>query len=96
MAPWAPRKEKMVRALVGTEPGGVAGLPTLRGLGPAQDCYRALTAYREAHPKATWVEIYREVPNHYANAKSMASAMSIVKDRLMRRARLDRAAGEER
>ena len=54
---------------------GVGGVPCVDGVGPARECKRLVLAYKAEHPKATWEEIYRNVPNHYANAKSMCGAL---------------------
>lgn len=67
------------------EPGGVGGLPGLKGVGPAQDVERGIEQYREAHPKATWKELYDQVPNHYASAASMYCAMRMLEDRRWRK-----------
>lgn len=50
------------------------GAPCLKGQGPAHAAEDATAAYRAAHPKATWAEIYANVPNHYSSASSMRSA----------------------
>lgn len=55
--------------------GGIGGLPTLLGDGPAIRCAAAIVAYREANPKAKWKDIWRDVPNHYAHARSLQGAM---------------------
>lgn len=39
--------------------------------GPSDRCLKAVEVYRANHPGATWRDIYLNVPNHYANAKSM-------------------------
>jgi hypothetical protein len=55
--------------------GGVGGKPTLKGVGPAQDVYRAVRRYRREHPGVTWRELYAAVPNHYAHPRSMQLSM---------------------
>lgn len=75
-------RNKILSKLEGREPGGVAGMPTLRGDGPAIRCLEAVDRYREKHPEATWKEIYKEVPNHYASPKSLANSMGKVRGRL--------------
>lgn len=50
------------------------GAPCLQGQGPAHAAEDATAAYRRLHPNATWAEIFANVPNHYAAAKSMQSA----------------------
>lgn len=57
------------------EPFGQAGVPTMQGIGVAQAVYDAVVAFRAGNPAATWEEIYEEVPNHYAHARSMQGAM---------------------
>jgi len=61
-----------------TEPGGIAGKPTLKGEGPAQECYERVQKFKQAQPKATWKEVFENVGNHYANPRSMAGAMRMV------------------
>lgn len=53
----------------------VGGLPQMAGDGNAQRVKRLVDAYRLEHPQATWREIFRDVPNHYAHACSMRQAM---------------------
>ena len=62
--------------LDGLTPGGIAGLPQLKGEGPAIDCLAAVRRYRTDHPTARWAEIFKAIPNHYANAGSFCSSMS--------------------
>lgn len=74
-------REVLERCRNATE-GGVGGLPTLAGDGPAQRCAAAVKAYREANPKARWQDIWRDVPNHYAHARSMQGALRVLLWRL--------------
>ena len=53
----------------------VGGVPCLDGVGPARDCKRRVKEYRKKNPKSTWADVYENVPNHYASAKSMAGAL---------------------
>ena len=69
-------KERVVEQLRLRVPGGVAGKPTLKGEGPAQECGRRVRRYREENPRATWVDIFKHVGNHYANMKSMRGALT--------------------
>lgn len=71
--PFAP--QKLIDLLRQLPKGGVGGKPCLKGEGPAQDVDRAIAEYRAEHPKATWQEVFENVPNHYAHARSMAGAM---------------------
>lgn len=66
-------------------PFGEAGLPTMRGIGPAQEVYDRMEKYKAENPTAKWVDIYRDVPNHYAHARSMQGAMSVVEGSRARR-----------
>lgn len=59
----------------------VAGLPCMAGTGPAQDCERRISLYKKDNPKASWKEIFAAVPNHYASASSMQSAMHKTRER---------------
>lgn len=60
------------------EPFGEAGMPTMRGIGPAQAVYDAVLSYRARNPVASWHELFAAVPNHYKHAASMRSAMAVV------------------
>lgn len=55
---------------------GIGGVPNLDGVGPAQDCAKRVEAYRAVNPGASWKDIFANVPNHYANAKSMQGALT--------------------
>lgn len=82
--------ENRIRRLRGAcfykEPRGQAGLPTMRGIGPAQLVFDAVEKFIAENPRATWAEIFEAVPNHYAHARSMQGAMRVVRD--VRAARL--------
>ena len=75
-------------------PGGVAGRPTLAGVGPAQECWGRVLEYWEQHPGATWKDIFADVANHYSNARSMQCAMSVAKKKY-RTAAAQAAGGDE-
>ncbi len=81
--------DRMNAHLDGLKPGGVAGRPMQKGVGPAQECYDRVEAYREEHPSAKWEEIYKAVTNHYWGSGSMAGAMSVVGGKRERRRRAD-------
>jgi len=75
-----PRQSRHARAgvigrIAHMSPGGLAGLPCLAGCGPARECAARVEDYRRAHPGASWPEIFRAVPNHYAHAASLRAAM---------------------
>lgn len=52
------------------------GMRPPKGHGPAMECARRVVEYLRAKPGATWAEIYANVPNHYAHARSMQGAIS--------------------
>ncbi len=52
-----------------------AGKPNEKGVGIAQDVCASVHEYLLMHPRATWKEIYANVPSHYASSSSMCSAM---------------------
>jgi hypothetical protein len=54
-----------------------AGIPQLVGDGPAQHCWKAVQAYRVAHPTAKWLEIWQNVPNHYQSHVTMRQCMRL-------------------
>lgn len=64
--------------------GGIGGMPTVAGDGPAIRVTAAVDAYLEAHPGASWKEIFANVPNHYAHARSMAGALPFARSRASR------------
>jgi hypothetical protein len=68
--------EHLIENAKAQEPSDIAGLPTLKGIGPAQAVAAFIKGYVNEHPKAGWKEIYENVPNHYSNHKSMAGAMN--------------------
>lgn len=68
------------------EPNGVGGVPTMRGIGPAQECYDRVQAFLADNPTTKWREIYQRIPSHYGSALSMCGAMRTVqKTRAKRR-----------
>ncbi len=68
--------EMLLELLHNLDGKGVGGVPCQDGVGPAQDCKRRVDRYRAAHPDATWDEVFRNVPNHYAHARSMMGALT--------------------
>lgn len=66
--------------------GGIGGLPTLKGEGPAIRCWATVDQFRKQNPKATWQQIWESVPNHYINARSMAGAMRLTEIKLLKEA----------
>lgn len=76
---WAPHKRALIRRLATWPTGGIAGLPTLKGCGPAQECAMRVRVYWERHPTASWADVFRDVANHYSNVRSMAGAMRMKK-----------------
>lgn len=64
------------------------GKPNLLGVGVAQDVQKRVDEYKLLNPKATWKEIFKNVPSHYANHKNMYSALKLNQERLAHRARL--------
>lgn len=65
-------------------PSDDAGKPQQAGEGPAQDCQQRIDEYRKTHSKATWKEIYSNVPNHYCNVNSLYGAMRMARERKWR------------
>lgn len=72
------RSNRLVEICLHLEPGGVTGLPCLKGVGPAQDVEKEVAKYREDHPHCTWQELWKEVPNHYVSAASMYGGMRML------------------
>lgn len=71
----------IMAVLADRPPGGIAGQPTMKGNGPAQECWRRITAYRQTHPDATWRELFENVRNHYAHHRSMQGALRWLAER---------------
>lgn len=63
------------------KPHGVGGVPCMKGVGPAQDCYNRVQSYLEVFPEATWRQIFNGVHNHYGSPSSMCGAMRVVAER---------------
>ncbi len=89
-------RELMIEQLEHADESVAGGVPHLKGIGVAQDCQRRVNEYRAEHPKATWKEIFANVPSHYATAANMYSALRSNAERLAWRARQKqlRVAGE--
>ena len=66
------------------EPGGIAGLPNIKGVGPAQEVEKRIAEYRKTHPKATWKELYEAISNHYQSYRGMYGGMRMLKERRYR------------
>lgn len=52
-----------------------AGKPNLKGTGPAQAVLEQIKLYVKENPSADWKEIYKNIPTHYSNYKSLCGAM---------------------
>lgn len=85
---FAPYREKLIRRIDVFSDGVTGGKPNMKGVGPAQECQRAVDEYRSRFPAATWAQIYANVPSHYDNAKNMYSALRSNAERIAIRARL--------
>jgi len=77
-----PSRDGLIRRLYKRPDDFVAGLPCLKGQGPAQDCERRVRQFRAENPKATWKQVFAGVPNHYSSPSSMQSAMGKTRDRV--------------
>lgn len=74
------KKSRLLKRLSQMTPGGVAGLPALKGKGPAQDVARRVVRYLAEHGETPWRNIYDAVPNHYCNYASLRRCMLWNKD----------------
>ncbi len=70
--------EKLMSRLKRMAEGGVGGKPNLKGEGPAQDVARAVKAYIKDNNPANWLEVFENVPNHYAHKQSFQGVMNRV------------------
>lgn len=87
LQPYDNYRDEAIHRTTGLADGGVAGKPTQLGQGPAQECFDRIAAYRDANPSAKWRDVFRDVPNHYSDHKSMQCAMRVVRDTRSYRAR---------
>jgi hypothetical protein len=71
--PFPASRAQVIDTLSKTEPGGVGGKPSPINDGPAQQVARLVAPLYQAG--LSWVEIYKRVPNHYANPRSLAGVM---------------------
>lgn len=76
----ATRLRQLRGACAYREPRGIAGLPTMKGVGPAQKVFDAVERFKAANPSASWAQVFANVPSHYAHARSMQGAMRTVRD----------------
>ncbi len=74
-------KLRLLSAMQSSTPSDNAGLPNMKGVGPAQDCLCRVEAYRQAHPDADRTEVFNNVPNHYSDANGMFAALRNIKIR---------------
>lgn len=82
--PMSGQRKRLVDLCKLLGPSDDAGKPQQAGKGPAQDCQQRIDEYRKTHPKATWKEIYLNVPNHYCNVNSLYGAMRMARERKWR------------
>jgi len=82
--PWSPQRRQLVDVCNLLGPSDCAGKPQQAGEGPAQDCQQRIDEYRKTNPRATWKEIYKNVPNHYCNVSSLYGAMRMARERRLR------------
>jgi len=73
---YQPMVDRLKETLSLMEPGGIGGVPTMKGVGPGVDVFFAVKEYRGLHPRARWKEIFEAVPNHYGTARSLAQSMN--------------------
>jgi hypothetical protein len=78
------RLDSLIEIMRRSVPGGIGGLPCLKGKGPAQDVRRRIEEYRKDHPGAGWDELFKNVPNHYSSSKSMRTAQKVLSEKLER------------
>ena len=85
---WVQRALKTCQAALEVGYHGVGGVPCQAGVGPAIEMESIIKSYRRRHPEATWRELYETIPNHYASASSMRSALDNNRQRRFIRERL--------
>ena len=64
-------RDKILASCKKHKDNDLAGLPCQKGVGYAASVNAAVKEYRRLHPDASWIEIYHNVPNHYASAVSL-------------------------
>lgn len=72
-----PRIDSTIRQLKRLPKGGIGGKPCVKGEGPAQSVAQKVRDYIKANCPKTWQEVFENVPNHYAHARSMGGTMSM-------------------
>lgn len=80
-------RERILRNVSIASESDDGGMPCVSGSGPAQGVEQLCKAYREKHPRATWEELFANVPNHYSSANSMRSAFNSNRQLRAKRAR---------
>lgn len=59
----------------------IAGLPNMKGTGPAQAVLKLVKEAKGKNPKISWKELFDTIPNHYSSPQSMAQSMGKVEER---------------
>lgn len=83
------RKAGLISRLKKMNPGGVGGLPTMKGVGPARSVRGRILAYLVKNPGASWDDMYRDIDNHYAHTRSMRISQQSLEETLERDGKLD-------
>ena len=73
--PLANYKESAIESCERNKGNTIAGLPCQKGIGLAVEANKGIEEYVRLNPKASWKEIYANVPNHYASAASMRQSI---------------------
>ena len=75
------RRDILFGKLARHDQSRVAGSPTLKGLGPRQQCAARIRDYMASHPLARSREVFANVPNHYASFASFSGVFgAMIKD----------------
>lgn len=73
--PFPHRREQMLHCIKESTPSDQGGIPSQKGVGPAQGCLADVKDYVHRHPAATWKQIYDNVDNHYPSMANMRNAL---------------------
>lgn len=84
---WSPMIKGLMETVANGWNQGVAGLPNMKGTGPAQDVLKLVREAREKNPKITWKELFDIIPHHYSTYRSMQQSIGKAEIREMVRKR---------
>jgi len=76
------RHDGIIKRLRKMDPGGIGGLPSLKGVGHARDVRKRVIDHLVEYPNSTWEEMHDILDNHYSSWKSMRGAQKMLEETL--------------